>query len=144
MEKNFITMVQGQSCLYGSGCVQGLHSFNLASGSLMNFCGSFNLASDGILKSSSVQFSSFAQSCPTLCNPVNYSMPGFPVDHQLPDLAQTHVHRVNDAIQPSHPPSFAFPPVFNLSQHQGLFQRVGSSRQMAKVLEFQLQHQSFQ
>ena len=67
------------------------------------------------------QFSSVAQSCPTLCDPMDYSVPGFPVHHQLLELAQTHVHRVSDAIQPSHPlssPSSAL----NLSQHQGLFQ----------------------
>ena len=68
------------------------------------------------------------------------SMPGFPVHHQLPELAQTHVHRVSDAIQPSRPLSSPSP-AFNLSQHQGLFQRVSSLQQ---VLEFQLQHQSFQ
>ena len=72
------------------------------------------------------------------------STPGFPVHHQLPEFAQTHVHRVSDAIQPSHPLSSPSPPTFNLSQHQGLFQWVSSSHQMAKVLEFQLQHQSFQ
>ena len=70
--------------------------------------------------------------------------PGFPVLHQLPELAQTHIHQVNDAIQPSHPLSFPSPPSLNLSQHQGLFQGVSSSHQVAKVLEFQLQHQSFQ
>ena len=64
--------------------------------------------------------------------------------HQLPDLAQTHVHRVSDAIQSSHPLSYPFPPAFNLSQNQGLSQWVSSSYQVAKVLEFQLQHQSFQ
>ena len=72
------------------------------------------------------------------------SMPGFPVHHQLPELAQTHVHRVGDAIQPSHPLSSPSPPAFNPSQHQGLFQWVPSSHQVAKVLEFQFQHQSFQ
>ena len=70
------------------------------------------------------------------------STPGFLVHHQLPELAQTHVHRVSDAIQPSHPLSSAFPPAFNLSQHQGLFQGLSSSHQETKVLEFQLQHQS--
>ena len=78
-----------------------------------------------------------------LCDPKDCSMPGFPVLHHLPELAQTHVHRVGDAIQPSHPllsPS----PALNLSQHQGLSQWVSSSCQVAKVLEFQLQHQSFQ
>ena len=69
-----------------------------------------------------VQFSSVAQSCPTLCDPMDCSMPGFPVHRQLPELAQTHVHRVSDAIQPSHPLSSPSPPAFTLSQHQGLFQ----------------------
>jgi len=90
------------------------------------------------------QFSSVVQLCPTLCNPVDCSTPDFPVHHQLPELAQTHVHRVGDAIQPSHPLSSPSPLIFNLSQHQGLFQWVSSSHQVAKVLESQLQHQSFQ
>ena len=72
------------------------------------------------------------------------STPGFPVHHQLPELAQTLVHRVDAAIQPSHPLSPSCPPAFSLSQHQGLFQWVSSSHQVARVLEFQLQHQSFQ
>ena len=72
------------------------------------------------------------------------STPGFPVHHQLLGLTQTHVHLVGDAIQPSHPLSSPSPPAFNLSQHQGLFKWVSSSHQMAKVLEFQLQHRSFQ
>ena len=80
----------------------------------------------------------------TLCDPMDCSTPGFPVHHQLPELAQTHVHQVGDAIQPSYPLSSPSPPAFNLSQHQGLFQWLSSSRQVAKVLEFQLQHQSFQ
>ena len=67
------------------------------------------------------QFSSVAQSCPTLCNPMDCSMPGLPVHHQLPELAQTHVHRVGDAIQPSYPLSSPSPPAFDLFQHQGLF-----------------------
>ena len=71
-------------------------------------------------------------------------MPGFPVHHQLPELAQTHVYRVGDAIKPSHPLWPPFPSAFNLSQHQGLLQRVSSSHQVAIVLEIQLQHQSFQ
>ena len=70
------------------------------------------------------QFSSVTQSCPNLCNPMDYSTPGFPVHHQLPELAQTHDHGVGDAIQPSHPLSSPSPPAFNLSQHQGLFQWV--------------------
>ena len=71
-------------------------------------------------------------------------MPGFPVHRQLPDLAQTHVHQVSDAIHPSHPLLSPSPPVCSLSQHQGLFQGVSSSQQVAKLLEFQLHHQSFQ
>ena len=91
----------------------------------------------------SVQFSSVAQSCPTLCNPLNHSMPGLPVYHQLLESTQTHLHWVSDAIQPSHPLSSPFPPALNFSQHQGLFKWVSSLHQVAKVLEFQLQHQSF-
>ena len=90
-----------------------------------------------------VQFSSVTQSCLTLCDPMDCSLPGFPVHHQLPELAQTHVHRVGDAIQSSHPLLSPSPPVFNLSQHQGLFQWVNSLHQVVKVLELQLQHQSF-
>ena len=70
----------------------------------------------------SVQFSSVAQSCPTLCDPMNCSTPGLPIHHQLPKFTQTHVHQVGDAIQPSHPLSSATPPAPNPSQHQGLFQ----------------------
>ena len=109
--------------------------------------------------SCSVQFSSGTQSCLTLCNPMNCSTPGLPVHHQLLESTQTHVHWVADAIQPSHPLSspspapnlsqhqdlfqwVSSPP--NLSQHQDLFQWVSSSHQLAKVLVFQLQHQSFQ
>ena len=92
----------------------------------------------------SVQFSSVAQLCPTLCDPVDCSTPGLPVHHQLLEFTQTHVHWVGDAIQPSHPLSSPSPPAFNLSKHQGLFKWVSSSHQVAKVLEFQLQHQSFQ
>ena len=89
---------------------------------------------------SSVQLLSHVQ----FCDLMDCSMPGFPVHYQLPELAQTHVHWVGDAIQPSHPLSPPSPPAFNLSQHQGLFQWVSSLHQVAKVLEFQLQHQSFQ
>ena len=83
-----------------------------------------------------VQFSSVAQSCPTLCDPMNPSTPGLPVHHQLPEFTQTHLHRVGDAIQPSHPLSSPSPPAPNPSQHQGLFQWVSSSHEVAKVLEF--------
>ena len=89
-----------------------------------------------------IQFSSVTQSCPALCNPMNCSMPGLPVHHQLPEFTQTCVHRVSDTIQPSHPLSSHSPPALNLSQHQGLFKLVSSSHQVAKGLEFQLQHQS--
>ena len=91
-----------------------------------------------------VQFSSITQSCLTVCDPMDRSTPGLPVHHQLPEFTQTHVHWVSDAIQPSHPLSSPSPPALSLSQHQGLFKRVSSSHQMAKALEFQLQHQSFQ
>ena len=91
---------------------------------------------------SSVQFSSVTQSCPTLCNPMGFRTPGF--HYQLPELAQIHVHRVGDASQPSHPLSSPSSPVFSLSQHQGLLQWISSLDQVVKVLELQLQHQSFQ
>ena len=94
--------------------------------------------------SHSVQFSSVVQSCPTLCNPMDCSVSGFPVHHQLLEFTQTHVHWVHDAIQPAHPLSSPSPPASSLSQHKGFFQWVSSSHQVAKVLEFQLQHQSFQ
>ena len=84
------------------------------------------------------------KSCPTLCNPMDCSTPGFPVHHQLLELAQTHIHRVGDAIQPSHPLLSPSLPAFSLSQHRGLLQFVISSHQVAKVLELQLQRQSFQ
>ena len=93
---------------------------------------------------SDVQFSSVAQSCPTLCDPMDCSTPGFPIHHQLPEFTQTHVHWIGDAIQLSHPLLSPPPPTFDLSQHQGLFQWVSSLNQVARVLEFQLQHQSFQ
>ena len=93
--------------------------------------------------SSSVQFSSVAQSCLTLCDPTDCSTPGLPVRHQLPKFTQTHSHWVSDASQPSYPLSSPSPPALNLSQHQGLFKGVSSLHQVTKVLEFQLQHQSF-
>ena len=85
-----------------------------------------------------------AQSCSTIYDPVNCSMLGFSVLHHLLELAQTHVHWVSDAIQQSCPLSSPSPPAFNLSQHQGLFKWVSASHEVAKVLEFQLQHQFFQ
>ena len=93
---------------------------------------------------SSHLFSLVSKSCPTLCDPMDCSTPGLLVHHQLPELAQTHVHRVGDAIQPSHPLLSPSPSALNLSQHQALFKWVSSSHQVAKVLEFLLQHQSFQ
>ena len=89
-------------------------------------------------------YCSVAQSCPTLCDPTDCSKPGLPFLPHLLELTQTHVHWVGDAIQPSHPLSSPSPPALNLSQHQGLFRWVRFSHQVAKVLEFQLQHQSFQ
>ena len=91
-----------------------------------------------------LQFSSVTQSCPTLCDPMNCSTPGLPVHHQLSEFTQTHVHRVGDAIQPSHPLLSPSPPAPKPSQHHGFFQWVNSSHEVEKVLEFQLQHQSFQ
>ena len=86
---------------------------------------------------SSVQFSSVAQSCLTLCDPMNQSTPGLPVHHHLPEFTQTHVHRVRDAIQPSHHGSSPSPPAPNPSQHQSLFQWVYSLHEVSKVLELQ-------
>ena len=88
--------------------------------------------------SNGAQFSSVTQSCPTLCDPMNHSMPGLPVRHQLPEFTQTHVHQVSDAIQPSHPLSSPSPPAPNSSQNQGLFKWVSASHEVDKVLEFQL------
>ena len=93
---------------------------------------------------SSVQFSSVAQLCLTLCDSMDCRTPRLPVHHQLPEIGQTHVHWVGDYIQPSNPGLSASPPTFSLSQHRGLFQWVSLSHQVAKVLEFQLQHQSLQ
>ena len=87
---------------------------------------------------SSAQFSSVAQSCPALCDPMDRSTPDLPVPHQLPESAQTHVHCVGDAIQPSHPLSSPSPPALNLSQHQGLFKWVSTLHQEANILVFQL------
>ena len=94
------------------------------------------------LSQSTVQL--VAQSCLTLFDPIDCSMPGLPVHHQLPEFTQTNAHQVSDVIQPSHPLSCTSPPTFNLSQHQGLFEGVSSLHQVAKVLEFQFQYQSFQ
>ena len=81
-----------------------------------------------------MRFSAVSQSCPTVCNPMNRSTPGLPVHNQLPEFTQTHAHRVGDAIQPSHP--LSSPSAANPSQHQGLFQCVNCSHEVAKILEF--------
>ena len=99
---------------------------------------------EGCSESVSQSISSVAQSCPTICDPMNRSMPGLPVHHQFLESTQTYVHWVSDAIQSSHPPSSPSPPALNLSQHHGLFKWVSSSHQVAIVLEFHLKHQSFQ
>ena len=104
----------------------------------------FNLHfSSYIEENNSIQFSSVAQSYPTICDPLDCSTPGLLVHHQLLELSQTNVHWVDNAIQPSHPLSSPSP-AFYFSQHQGVFQWASSSHRVAKVLEFQLQHQSFQ
>ena len=95
----------------------------------------------GVSLTHSVQFS---HSCPTLCDPMNPSTPGLPVHHQLLEFTQIHVHRVSDAVQPSHTLSSPSLPAPNPSQPQGLFQWANSSHEVAKVLEFHLKHQSFQ
>ena len=128
-------------CVWGRDpCLHVLHCLHGLSW-LMHFK---LLDRDGMLHLWSIQFSLVTQSCLTLCNPMDCSSPGFPVHHQLLELTQTHVHWVSDAIQPSHPLSSPSPPAFNLSQHQSLFQWVCSSHEVAKVLELQLWHQSFQ
>ena len=107
-------------------------------------CMPHSMANFFLTKINLVQFSSVAQSCLTLCDPMNCSKPGLLVHHQLLESTQTHVHQVSDAIQPSHPLLSPSPPTFNPSQHQGLFQGVNSSHEVAKILDFQLQHQSLQ
>ena len=91
-----------------------------------------------------LQFSSVTQLCPVLCEPMDCSTLGFSVHHQLPEIAQTHVHWVSDDIQQPHPLLSPAPPAFNISQHQSIFQRGSSLHQVARLLKFQLQHQSFQ
>ena len=103
-------------------------------------CLPWNIRRTGLRLLSSVQ----SLTCVRFYNPMNRSTPGLPVHYQLPEFTQTHVHRVGDAIQPSHPLWSPSPPAPNPSQHQGLFQWVSSSHEVAKVLELQLQHQSFQ
>ena len=97
----------------------------------------------GGMRFQEAQFSSVAQSCPALCDPMDCSTPDFPVHYQFQEMLKTHFHQLGDAIQPSHP-LWSPSPAFNLSQHQGLFQWVISSHQPSKNMEFQLQHQSFE
>ena len=104
--------IQFQSCFYIFMCLQQQYP-TLST----KICISYSSCN----KLASVQFSSVTQSCPTLCDPMNCSTPGLPVHHQLPEFTQTHVHRVGDAIQPSHPLSSPSPPAPNPSQHGGLF-----------------------
>ena len=101
---------------------------------ILNYCTLYSAVSQSVV----------TQSCLTLCDPMNHSTPDLPVHHQLLEFTQTHVHWVGDAIPPFHPLSSPSPPALNLSQHQGLFRWVSSSHQVAKVLELQLQRQSFQ
>ena len=114
----------------------------LTEGETGSCSGGWGYAQFSSVEFSSVKFSSVAPSCPTLWDPMDCSKPGFPVHHQLLAFTQTHVHRVDDAIQTSHPLSSPSPPTFHLSQHQRLFQWVSSLHYVVKVLEFQLQHQS--
>ena len=124
------------------GSVRGRHWLKppTPTGTIITICMSYFMTGSPGKKhrTNSVQFSSVAQSCLTLCDPMNCSMPGLPVHHQLPEFTQTLVHQVGDAIQPSHPLSSPSPPARNPSQHQSLFQWVNSSHEVAKVLEFQL------
>ena len=131
----------------GAGCLPGVEGGGACPTSMPSFYSSKSrrtlwptLAFPKPHLIASVQIScSVAQSCPILCDPMKRSIPGLPVHHQLPEFTQTHVRRIGDAIQPSHPLSSPSPPPLNLSQHQGLFKRVSSSHQVAEVLEFQLQ-----
>ena len=104
----------------------------------LSHCAKHIKCTDTFNAHNSPQFSLVTQLCPTLCDPMNCSTPGLPVHHQLPKFTQTHVHRVSDAIQPSHPLSSPSPPAPNPSQDQSLFQWVNSLHEVAKVLEFQL------
>ena len=125
-------------------CTQCASKFGKLSSDYWTGKGQFSFQSQKRLCQRMLKFSSVTQSCPTLCDPMNCSMPGLPVHHQLPEFTQTHAHRVGDAIQPCHPLSSLSPPAPNPSKHQGLFQWFNSSHELAKVLKFQFQHQSFQ
>ena len=143
--QSFLTLCDPMDCSPPGSSVHGILQARILEWVAILFSRGSSWQGDWIQSPAlSVQFSSFAQSCLTLCDPVDCITPGFPVHHQLLGLSQTHVHRVGDAIQPSHPLSSPFPPSFSLRRHQGLFQWVTSSHQVPKVLEFQLPHQSFQ
>ena len=126
---------------YGSEVVENRYRYSESKLLTMYFS---SLAQHNSYILSWVQFSSVAQLCSTLWDPMNHSTPGLPVHHQLLEFTQTHVHQVGDAIQSSHPLSSPSPPAPSPSQHQSLFQWVNSSHEVAKVLQFQLQYQSFQ
>ena len=136
-----------QPCILGLN-EKGTKSF-LSIGSSLQI---FSQGCSQVIRAASVSLSrilcvcccSITKLCWGVCDPMDYSIPGFLVLQYLQELAQTHGHRVGHAIQQSHPLSSLSPPAFSLSQHQGLFQGVSSSHQVAKALEFQLQHQSFQ
>ena len=129
-------------------CHLDFHTEHFISDASVTKCMSFSLPKNSLkhklnslkhkLDVVSDQIRSVAQSCPTLCDPMNHSTPGLPVHHQQPEFTQTHVHQVTDAIQPSHPLSSPSPPAPNPSQHQSLLQWVNFWHQVAKVLEFQL------
>ena len=132
-----IIEILGQRILYCGG--YPVHwSHNISTGIYSVDANSIHITQLWQLKMSPVQFSSVTQSCPTLCDPMNRSTPGLPVHHRFPEFTQTHIHRVSNTIQPSHPLSSPSPPAPNPSQHQSLFQWVNSSHEVAKVLEFQL------
>ena len=137
----------GCSSTFGLWWVMLLWTFGLcriSSGSTCSYLG--YVPKSGIAGSyGSVQFSSVSQLCLTLCDPMDCSMPGIPVHHQLPELTQTHVHRVGDAMQPSHPLSSPSPTLLpSIVPSTRVFSKESVTHQVAKVLEFQLQHQSFQ
>ena len=133
--------------LWYSDCPQPTPSFEglfTDRGAMLSWCHMTSSPAFHNLSNFFFLFSSVAQLCLTLCNPMDCTTPAFLVHHQLLELAQTHVHRVSDDIQPFHPVSSPSPPAFNLPQHQSLFKWVSSLHQVAKVLELQLQHQSLQ
>ena len=131
-----------------TSCVQELEPMYPSRSAMKHDCGCSWSIGSSLADQPSVEFSSaqFSHSVVShsLCDPMDCSKTGLPVHHQLPEFTQTHVHWVNDTIQPSHPLSSPSPPAFYLSQHHGLFNWVSSSHQVPKVLDFQLQHQSFQ